>query len=516
MQSVVVQLPNLTSILKFVSQGFKDLPGVAEIESFETPQAPPPPEAADEILQYEDMPIRSAHRMYATLRVYYHDHELFAPYLPYIKNFTVILGLVCEERTQRDLNHSLMKNLEQRVEERTRELSDKLEEIRRINVDLEKARAKAEESDRLKSAFLANISHEIRTPMNGILGFSDLLRSEDLDGEERHAFIDNIHASGKRMLRIINDLVDISKIEANQVEFFASDCSLNELLDELQLLFMERFKAKKLHLSCLKPNRDGDDRLVLDRDRLAQIYINLLDNAIKFTDHGQVEFGYHIQDEILHGFVQDSGIGITPDQTEAVFERFRQVKSDKSRLHQGSGLGLSICKAFVELQGGQIHMRSTPEKGTRIDFTIPGKVLASTEAPSPALAPAEPLPDSKLRILLAEDDDANYQLYQAVLSHTGTLYRVTNGQEAIDLIEARGNDFDVVLMDIKMPYVDGLEATRRIKQIQPHLPIIAQTAFAQQTDRQEALAAGCDDCIAKPIDQQQLFRIIRELTSVPS
>jgi len=510
MQSVVVQLPNLASILKFACQGLKDLPGVLDCLGFDHAE-PPPPEEKHAKLRFSDMPVRSPQKAYATIRIFYEDEEAFSPYIPYIQNFIAILGLVCEERTQRDLNRSLMKNLEVRVEERTRELSEKLDEIRCMNKDLEEARQKAEESDRLKSTFLANISHEIRTPMNGILGFSDLLRTDELDGDDRKEFINNIHTSGQRMLRLINDLVDISKIEANQLDFHANDCSLNELIDELYLLFKERYIGKHIDLISSKSLPDGQDLLLLDADRLAQVYSNLLENALKFTDEGRVEFGYSVENGMLHGFVEDTGIGITEDQISCAFERFRQVKRQDKQLNEGSGLGLSLCKAFIELQGGDIAMKSQPGKGTRVEFNIPCNEHKTNHAQKTEESTAQNSPQTKLNILLAEDDDPNYRLYETILRPKGTLHRAINGEEALALVKS-DQHFDIVLMDIKMPGMDGLEATRRIKLLRPQLPIIAQTAYAQVDDRLKALEAGCEDYISKPIDHNKLYELIDKYT----
>ncbi|MDQ8202999.1 ATP-binding protein [Pelagicoccus sp. SDUM812003] len=383
MQSVVVQLPSLKSILQFVERGFSDLPSVVKVVGQVAPASESEPDSAS--AHFQDFPISFLQTDYATLRIFYRDPKAFHPYLPYIQNFVSILGVVCEERRQRELNQKLLRTLEQKVEERTRELNESLIEIKKMNTDLEIARSKAEESDRLKSAFLANISHEIRTPMNGILGFAQLLSGPNLSEKERCEFRDLIQASGNRLLTIINDLLDISKIEANQVDFFPRDFSLNKLMQEMLALFREKASRKGVILSASRTREDQRDIVTLDRDRIAQIYSNLIDNALKFTDTGQIQFGYRIREGELNGFVHDTGIGVHESEIENVFKRFRQGTMERNRLHDGSGLGLSICKSLVELQGGSIRMRSKIGRGTQMEFVIPIADRDEDPLPKPRL-----------------------------------------------------------------------------------------------------------------------------------
>lgn len=378
---------------------------------------------------------------------------------------------------------------------------------------LQIALEKAEDSDRLKSLFLSNMSHEIRTPMNAILGFAEMLQDPELNIDEKDRFLDVIIKSGDNLLRLINDIIDISKIEAGQLRILYSDCYLNELFADLEGFFnKELTRLRKDHLTFYMQTgkSETDFAVYTDPVRLRQIITNLVGNAIKFTDEGFIELGYRIRGNKIEFYVRDSGIGIPVDQQRLIFERFGQVKEVASRNLTGTGLGLTISKNLVELLGGTMWLDSFPGEGSTFWFSIPLKVgnhrsetLFETE-----ISPVQQLDLSNKKILVVEDVDTNYFYISSLLEKlNGNILRASDGLIAIDICK---NDpsINLVLMDIELPVMDGYTATREIKKIRPDLPVIAQTAFAMMGEREKSLEAGCDDYIAKPIRKEILFEVI--------
>ncbi|MDX2109223.1 MAG: PAS domain S-box protein [Verrucomicrobiota bacterium] len=362
-----------------------------------------------------------------------------------------------------------------------------------------KAKERAEESDRLKSAFLANMSHEIRTPMNGIIGFTELLKEPNLEEKDRRDFIRIIEESSGRLLNIINDLIDISKIEAGQMELHLANTSINELMNSLHAFFEPEAKRKNLALNWVPELPDNRSIISTDPVKLSQILTNLIKNALKFTFQGEIRFGYVLEDGNLLFFVQDTGIGIAPDLIDKVFERFRQGSLALSRPYEGAGLGLSIAKAYVEMMGGKIWIESEEHKGTSLYFTLSYTPVINSPPVTPP-APIAPLitPSSKT-VLIAEDEPNNMNLLVAILRKAKlNLLKASNGAEAVGLFSVH-SEIDIVLMDVKMPIMDGLEATRKIKSIRPNVPVIALTAYAMKTDEFAAREAGCDDYLSKPV-----------------
>jgi PAS domain S-box-containing protein len=372
--------------------------------------------------------------------------------------------------------------------------------------ELKQAKEKAEESDRLKTAFLANMSHEIRTPMNGILGFADLLKNPNLTGDQQQKYITVIEQSGRRMLNIINDIVSISKIEAGQMEIHLSETHINQLMDHLSTFFGPETIQKSLQLSFRNGLSNERCRIKTDKNKLAQIFTNLIKNALKFTDNGGIEFGYSLDNKLLTFFVKDTGIGINPEMKDIIFERFRQGNESYAREYEGAGLGLAISKAYVEMLGGTIWLESEPGKGTCFYFTLPydefqGKSVTDNETSSLNT-------QKKMTILVVDDDEISILYLQEILNLKNLkLITTSNGKEALETLRSNP-DVDLVFMDIKMPVMDGLEATRQIKLIRPDIPVIAITAYALNRDEQRAKAAGCDDYISKPIDKNKLFKWI--------
>lgn len=401
------------------------------------------------------------------------------------------------------------KQVEIELAQKSNEIEAQNEEYRVINEELYVAKQKAEESDKLKSAFLANMSHEIRTPMNGILGFSQLLTKPNIPEVDVNQYVDIIQSCGNQLLCIINDLIDISKIESNQITILTSNTNINQIMYEQYLLFKDKSQQQGLDLSFTTDLPDNRSTIVTDNARVNQILTNLIGNAVKFTKQGYIKFGYKYRPNELEFFVQDTGVGIPFEMGSDIFERFSQVETAVSQQAGGTGLGLAISKAYVNKLGGQIWFDSTPAEGSTFYFTIPYR-------PSDEVAQMErvrieehaKLIPSGTNVLVAEDDDANFFFVHEMLSeYIVNIQRAVNGDEAVELV--RGNpNFDIVLMDIKMPGKDGFEATREIKGIRKDLPIIAQTAYAFSTDKDKALAAGCDDYIAKPIDRLKLVSLM--------
>jgi len=395
-----------------------------------------------------------------------------------------------------------------------------IQNIKKTEAELKFAKEKAEEADRLKSAFLANMSHEIRTPMNGILGFAELLKEPDLNGEQQQEYIRIIEKGGARMLNIINDIIDISKIESGQMKISVSETNVNE-----QMVFLHKFfqteaenKGLKLISTTTKPYKDAI--LFTDREKLYAILTNLIKNAIKYTDKGTIEFGVSTSStneavsepvELLF-FVKDTGIGISKDKQSSIFERFIQADSTDKHAYQGAGLGLAISKAFVEMLGGKIWVESTEGIGSTFYFTLPCNSITeeNDEVEKVKSAQYETNKIKDLKILIAEDDEASGMLVEiSVKRFAKEILIVRNGFEAVDV--CRNNpDLDLILMDIQMPQMNGHEATREIREFNKEVVIIAQTAYALSGDKEKAIDAGCTDYLSKPIKRDKLEEMIEK------
>ncbi|KAF0195835.1 MAG: sensor histidine kinase [Bacteroidetes bacterium] len=407
--------------------------------------------------------------------------------------------------TERKQSDQELRNMNEKLARLNHEYLSLNDEIARKNEALNIAINKAEESDRLKSAFLANMSHEIRTPMNGILGFAELLLTPGLPHNDMVSFVEIINTCSAQLMALINDIIDISKIEAGQITINKGRVSLKKLMTELYSI-ASKIQFRKVEL--VAPNlSDANDIVVLGDDiRLRQVLINLINNAIKFTKKGSVEFGYISAGGVVKMFVKDTGIGIAPEYHELIFKRFRQVNATASREQGGTGLGLAISKALVEQMGGTIWVVSAPGMGSTFWVEIPFQEMESgiAESYSGSVNVEISYNWSDKVILIAEDEDANFTLLKMLLKGTGCkILRAFNGKEAVDMaLDAKPG---LVLMDIKMPLMNGFEATRLIKSSMPDLPVIAQTAYALSDDRPKALAAGCDHYISKPISKKALL-----------
>lgn len=361
------------------------------------------------------------------------------------------------------------------------------------------AKEKAEESDRLKSAFLANMSHEIRTPMNGILGFTSLLKEEDLTRDEQTEYVGIIEKSGARLLNIINDIIDISKIEAGQIKVFITKTNINEQLSYISDFFKLEAETKGIKLFANYQLSNEQAIILTDKEKLYAALINLTKNALKFTTVGSIEIGYTLRDDLLEFYIKDTGAGIPEEKLELIFERFRQVSESLNRNYEGAGLGLSITKAYIEMLGGRIWAESEVGKGSTFYFTIPYR-LENNKIEEDYEEMKTPNSSQKIKVLIAEDNDESEKfLSVAMRKYCSEIIVARNGNEAVALFKANP-DIDLIMMDVQMPEINGYEATKQIKAINKKVVIIAQTAHGFDSDRNEAMKIGCDDYISKPID----------------
>lgn len=381
---------------------------------------------------------------------------------------------------------------------------------------LKEAKMSAEESDRLKTAFLANMSHEIRTPMNSIVGFSNLLNDPKLKADKKQEFLQHILQSSSLLLNLIDDIIDISKIEAGQLNINAKQFKVNEVIKDTFASFREANLNTGLKFKLKIPS--GSDSVLCNTDplRLRQVLTNLLSNAVKFTAEGTIEMGYRLDPEktrpSIEFYIKDTGIGIDSDKLELIFERFRQVDDSQSRQYGGTGLGLAISKRLVELIGGSIWVRSEVGKGSTFYFTLPYVV------PEKNNLGAQKFDSNKFNwkgktILIAEDENSNFELIKAAIANTEiSVLRANNGEEAVEMVTS-GEKVDLILMDIRMPKMNGYDATRQIKAFNSEIPVIAITAYAMSEDEAKSIKAGCDMYISKPIRPVKLLDVLDEQLS---
>lgn len=363
--------------------------------------------------------------------------------------------------------------------------------------DTELACEKAERSDKMKTLFLNNLSHEIRTPLNSIVGFSEFLNEEGLDREQIRHLTGVISQSSAQLLHIINDIVSISSIEAGLAEVYPSEVSVEQIMCDAYQHYHAKAAARGLRIRANNMVAHCHNHIMADAGKLHQVLYQLIENAIKFTEQGHIEFGVLMKDGYLKFYVADTGIGIPEALRAHVFERFEQVETEQSKIRGGLGLGLPIARAHVELMGGTIWYESGEGSGTTFFFTTPWKPKrneAASKHEKRVLGPGE-----KRTILVAEDEENNFELANVILSSNDfDVLHAWDGRQAVDMV--RDNPaIDLVLMDIKMPVMNGLDATREIKSFQANLPVIALTAYALPGDREKVFESGCDDYIAKPI-----------------
>ena len=385
-------------------------------------------------------------------------------------------------------------------------------ELEMMKRELLSSKEKAEMSDSLKSAFLANMSHEIRTPLNAIVGFSHLIAESD-DAEERKTYYNIVNANNERLLQLINEILDLSKIESGTIEFSFGPASLHNLCREVHDAHIFRTPQG---VSLVYESSDESLMIETDKNRVFQVISNLIGNAVKFTKEGSISYGYKLVDNQIVFHVTDTGTGIEPEKVGRVFERFAKLNNHA----QGTGLGLSICKSIVERLGGKISVSSEFGKGTTFTFTLPYTVAESVSVDSEKKNDDETsggmssaVNTRHACILVAEDTDSNFDLLEAILGKEHRIIRAHDGMEVVTMFDEVKPD--LILMDIKMPNLDGLEATKIIRELSATVPIIAQSAFAYEQDRKAAKEAGCNDFIAKPIADDKLKAMIHKWLSPP-
>ena len=371
------------------------------------------------------------------------------------------------------------------------------------NAELEivEARIRAEESDKLKSAFLANMSHEIRTPLNAIVGFAKLIGSAETE-EEKRQFADIIDTNSELLLQLINDILDISKIEAGTLEFRFRPINLNDLCRSEFEVHKTRVKPG---VELVFEEKYDDVQIVCDQNRLAQVITNLLNNAAKFTEQGSIRFGFDLKDNRVEFYVEDTGVGIPEEKVRDVFDRFVKLNDFAA----GTGLGLAISKMIVERMDGTIGVDSEEGRGTRFHFSIPVEPRESPDADGCDTASGKAAQGNGWTLLVAEDSDTNFRLIEAVLGRRFNLVRAVTGAEAVE--QFRNVQPDAVLMDVRMPVMDGLEATRQIRKIAPRVPVIAMSAYSYGNEPEQAREAGCNDFLTKPLSQHSLCKTLNSV-----
>jgi len=396
-----------------------------------------------------------------------------------------------------------------------------LEQETILKKELIASKEKAEESDKLKSAFLANMSHEIRTPMNGILGFADLLKEPDLTIEEHSKFVDIIENSGLRMLNIINNIIDISKVEAGLMKVITEESNINEQIEFIYAFFKPEVEKKGMQFSYKNVLSQKEAIVKTDHEKLYAILINLVKNAIKYSKDGSIEFGYTLKNiyfdnallptPVLEFYVKDTGMGIPKNRQAAVFERFIQADIADKMAIQGAGLGLAIAKAYVEMLNGRMWLESEEGKGSIFYFTIPYiTVNEQNKYKDNDMNNCTNCTVKNLKILIAEDDETSEMLLSIfVKPFVHDILKVKTGKDAVEMCR-NNSDIDLVLMDVKMPEMNGYEATKNIRQFNRDVIIIAQTAFGLTGDREKALIVGANDYLSKPIKQNELIAMLEK------
>lgn len=401
------------------------------------------------------------------------------------------------------------KKVQQELQNKNEEYEAINEELRQTNEELFKAKEKAEESDRLKTSFLNNLSHEIRTPLNAICGFSNMLNKKNLSDDKRANFVNIINSSSERLLTIVTDILTVSSLETKQEKINFVEVNINDMIAELLLKLKPQAFNQNISLYAKKGLNDINAKIYTDESKLKQVLSNIVGNAIKFTHEGSVEFGYVLKGKYVEFFIKDTGIGIASEMHEKIFERFRQVETGVTKRYGGAGLGLFICKGFVELLGGQIWINSEQQKGSTFYFTIPYKPINKVVDITEGDKNHHVILNNQKTILVAEDEVFNFLYIEELLVNFDlNLIHVENGREVIDICD-KNPDIGLVLMDIKMPIVDGHTAAKVIKENKPHLPIIAQSAYALGREI-EKYSGIFDDYLVKPINEDRLIEKVNK------
>jgi signal transduction histidine kinase/CheY-like chemotaxis protein len=393
-----------------------------------------------------------------------------------------------------------------------RYIGNLFEENSNQKLELIKAKIKAEEGDRLKSSFLANLSHEIRTPMNAINGFTDLILNTKISETEKLEYLNVIEKSGKNLVGIIDDLIEMSKIDSNQLTPNLTVVNLDSMVTELYETVKVTLQNKEVDFKLVKSKTSAKFNIITDDIKLKQVIINLLTNALKFTEKGSVTFGFEVdeQNQQIHFTVKDTGLGIGEANHKDIFDRFKRVDSDISIKVGGLGLGLAISKAYIDLLGGTISLESAVGVGSTFFFSIPLQYSKTEHIFVKSINNLESQKSEEQTILIAEDDNINFLLFQKIMQNKNyKIIRAVNGQEAVDICLNTPN-IDLVLMDIKMPIMTGFEALEQIRPMRPDLHIIAQTAYSSSDDKLKIEEAGFNGYITKPLNRDTLFELINK------
>jgi PAS domain S-box-containing protein len=392
-------------------------------------------------------------------------------------------------------------------------ISRDITRLKQVHEDLIKANIGAEASNRLKSNFLANISHEIRTPLNSVVGFSNLLLSNNLPDEVKEEYIEHINHNSEKLLQIIGDIIDLSRLESSQIEISYEEASLstivNEIIEEARQVIKRN--EKPIILNVKNHFEAVGDLIFTDRIWLKRVLNHLMDNAVKFTLEGSVEFSYLLENQSIVFKIRDTGIGINKENLGRIFEEFRQEFDGHHRPFEGLGIGLTLAKEVIERMGGRIFVQSEKGVGSEFSFSIPYRPAGSAR-PKPAMPNTEhvlqPIDWSSRKCLLVDDNKDVLIYLNRILTDTGVaILTARSGFEAIELIKTNP-DIDVVLLDMQMPEMNGIEATKEIRKIRKDIPIIAQTAFIFEDDKDIILEAGCDACLIKPIRREHLLTVM--------
>ena len=379
--------------------------------------------------------------------------------------------------------------------------------LRKHLIKLRNTEKRAVESDHLKTAFLQNVSHELRTPMNGIIGFASLLDDNDLPEEQKKEYISMITRSSNRLLNLVNQILDISLIETGSSRVLKQPVCLEKVLKEIRDSWSPHIRSE-VEFSFTSSLNSPDDCIYTDEYKLKQILNNLVGNAVKFTNTGHIYVGYSLKGNDLEFYVEDTGVGIPYEHQHDIFKPFRKSEPESNRFYDGVGVGLAICKGNLDLLNGKIQMHSEPGAGSVFRFTIPYEPVRANQ---PSVEPPRKSPSLEgLVVLVVEDEPMNFSYIEELLEGTGIeIHYAPNGQVAVELCH-NNNNFNMVLMDIRMPVLNGYEATRQIKKFRPELPVIAQTAYIASEERHKAVEAGFDAIISKPFLREELLDAIKK------
>lgn len=396
-----------------------------------------------------------------------------------------------------------------------RSLVKVIDNQKKMNDKLEEAILNSEEGKKLKSAFLSTISYEIRTPMNGILGFVDILKKKKLTEEKTKHFLDIIQSSCNQLLKVVNDIIDYSMIESGQIELFRQELNLKDLLRSLFAYYQPIANRKNLILDYVKNEDDHNPIIFSDNLKLYQILSNLISNAVKFTNFGKVEFGYAIKDNFIEFFVKDSGIGMKKELKNIAFEKFKKLRIDENQQDYGTGLGLTISKAFVEIMGGKIWFESVENEGSIFYFTVPYQASVSIAQTDVKTSYTMDVNWNQKSILLLEESTSNEQQIRGILDITNAHIIQTDSGEEIIKICQQTPEIDIVILDVATKDITGFDTTRAVKKIRPNLPVFILSANTLQGDREKAINAGSDQFLKKPVNANLLLKLIDFMLNSP-